>query len=86
VSAEFPKKVTTNPFKGKMAVLIIFFLRHGSQSLGVSKLVPVVAKLLSDPVSSVRDSAFNTLVEIYRFVGERLRHDLIKKQLIPATK
>ncbi|CAB3383709.1 Hypothetical predicted protein [Cloeon dipterum] len=59
---------------------------HGSNSLSVSKLVPAVAKLLSDPVASVRDTAFVTMVEIYRHVGERLRQDLVKKQLIPATK
>ncbi|XP_059478999.1 CLIP-associating protein 1-A isoform X3 [Neocloeon triangulifer] len=59
---------------------------HGSNALSLSKLVPTVAKLLSDPVATVRDMAFSTLVEIYRHVGERLRVDLVKKQLIPATK
>lgn len=86
MSAEYLKKVMNTPIRGVKTVLIIFLRRHGSQSLGVSKMVPLVAKLLSDPVASVRDAAFSTLVEVYRFVGERLRQDLIKKQLIPATK
>ncbi|KAF4513926.1 UNVERIFIED_CONTAM: hypothetical protein B566_EDAN017943 [Ephemera danica] len=39
---------------------------HGAQSLSVSRLVPSVAKLMSDPIATVRDTAFNTLTEIYR--------------------
>ncbi|KAJ9591275.1 hypothetical protein L9F63_002178, partial [Diploptera punctata] len=59
---------------------------HGAQSLSVSRLVPCLVKLLSDPMSSVRDTAFSTLVEVYRHVGDRLRIDLQKKQGVPASK
>jgi CLIP-associating protein 1/2 len=43
-------------------------------------------KLLGDPMSAVRDTAFNTLVEMYRHVGDRLRIDLQKKHNVPASK
>lgn len=59
---------------------------HGAQSLSLSRLVPSVVKLLGDPMSAVRDTAFNTLVEVYRHVGERLRVDLQKKHNVPASK
>ncbi|GLH10300.1 Protein mini spindles, partial [Gryllus bimaculatus] len=59
---------------------------HGAASLSVSRLVPHIVKLLSDPMASVRDTAFNTLVEVYRHVGERLRHDLLKKHTVPPAK
>ncbi|KAJ4439828.1 hypothetical protein ANN_07956, partial [Periplaneta americana] len=59
---------------------------HGAQSLSVSRLVPSIVKLLSDPMSIVRDTAFNTLVEVYRHVGDRLRIDLQKKHNVPASK
>ncbi|XP_067003312.1 CLIP-associating protein 1-B [Anabrus simplex] len=59
---------------------------HGAQSLSVSRLVPSIVKLLSDPMASVRDTAFNTLVEVYRHVGERLRNDLQKKHNVPPSK
>ena len=60
--------------------------RHGAQSLSLSRLVPSVVKLLGDPMSAVRDTAFNTLVEVYRHVGDRLRVDLQKKHNVPASK
>lgn len=60
--------------------------RHGVQSLLVSRLIPSIVKSLSDPMSTVRDAAFNTLVDIYRHVGERLRHDLNKKHQVPPSK
>ena len=45
---------------------------------------PIVI-LLGDPTVAVRDSAFQTLIEIYKHVGDRLRQDLRKKEL-PAQK
>lgn len=45
---------------------------------------PIVI-LLGDPTVSVRDAAFQTLIEIYKHVGDRLRIDLRKKE-IPAQK
>jgi len=59
---------------------------HGAGCLAVSKLVPAIVKLLSDPNLVVRDTAMNTLADVYRHVGERLRQDLIKKHSLPPTK
>uniref|UniRef100_A0A8B9TCD5 Cytoplasmic linker associated protein 1 n=1 Tax=Anas platyrhynchos TaxID=8839 RepID=A0A8B9TCD5_ANAPL len=50
-------------------------------SLTLSKIVPHICNLLGDPNSQVRDAAINSLVEIYRHVGERVRADLSKKGL-----
>ncbi|XP_076310026.1 CLIP-associating protein 1-B-like isoform X5 [Tachypleus tridentatus] len=61
-------------------------VRHGSHSLTLSKLMPSVVKLLSDPHSQVRETANNTIVEIYKHVGEKVRHDLTKKHNIPTAK
>lgn len=52
----------------------------------MSRLIPCVVKLLGDPMATVRDTAFNTLVEVYRHVGDRLRVDLQKKHSVPASK
>uniref|UniRef100_A0A8C4Y6B2 Cytoplasmic linker associated protein 1 n=1 Tax=Gopherus evgoodei TaxID=1825980 RepID=A0A8C4Y6B2_9SAUR len=56
----------------------------GAQSLTLSKIVPHICNLLGDPNSQVRDAAINSLVEIYRHVGERVRADLSKKGLPQA--
>ncbi|KAJ8035590.1 CLIP-associating protein 1 [Holothuria leucospilota] len=58
---------------------------HGAASLTLSKVVPSICKLLGDPNSQVRDTAINTLVEIYRHVGEKVRIDLGKKG-IPSSR
>ena len=52
----------------------------------VSRLIPHIVKLLSDPTGPVRDCAFNTLVEAYKHYGERLRQDLSKKYNVPPGK
>ncbi|KAM4626461.1 CLIP-associating protein 1 isoform 1-T1 [Discoglossus pictus] len=54
---------------------------YGANSLTLSKIVPHICNLLGDPNSQVRDAAINSLVEIYRHVGERVRADLSKKGL-----
>ncbi|XP_069183085.1 CLIP-associating protein 1-B isoform X33 [Procambarus clarkii] len=59
---------------------------HGASSVTVSRLIPHIVKLLSDPTAMVRDCAFNTLVECYKHYGERLRADLTKKHNIPPAK
>lgn len=59
---------------------------HGASAVTVSRLIPHVVKLLSDPTAPVRDCAFNTLVECYKHYGERLRMDLTKKHNIPSGK
>lgn len=62
------------------------FFSHGASSVTVSRLVPHIVKLLSDPTALVRDCAFNTLVECYKHYGERLRADLAKKHNVPPSK
>ncbi|XP_078662441.1 CLIP-associating protein 1-B-like isoform X39 [Branchiostoma floridae x Branchiostoma belcheri] len=57
----------------------------GAGSLTLSKIVPHICKLLGDPNSAVRDMAINSLVEIYRHVGEKVRVDLSKKG-IPSSR
>lgn len=41
--------------------------------------------MLGDPTGVVREAAFQTLIEIYKHVGDRLRNDLSKKS-VPAGK
>ena len=36
---------------------------------------------MGDPTATVRDAAFQTLIEIYKHVGDRLRVDLVKKDV-----
>ncbi|XP_038058526.1 CLIP-associating protein 1-like isoform X3 [Patiria miniata] len=57
----------------------------GAATLSLNKIVPSICKLLGDPNSQVRDTAINTLVEIYRHVGEKVRIDLGKKG-IPSSR
>lgn len=57
---------------------------YGARSLQLNKAVPSIIKLLEDQNAQVRDAAMNTLVEIYRHVGERVRCDLAKKDLPPG--
>lgn len=64
----------------------LIFCRHGAQSITISKFIPSVAKLLSDPTATVRDTAFSTVVELYKHIGERLRMDLQRKNIVPAAK
>ncbi|GFR69186.1 CLIP-associating protein 1 [Elysia marginata] len=52
--------------------------RYGARCLLLSKIVPDICKLLEDPSPQVRESSVNTLVEIYRHVGEKVRRDLRK--------
>ncbi|ERL88765.1 hypothetical protein D910_06147 [Dendroctonus ponderosae] len=60
--------------------------RHGAHSLTLSKFIPDIVRLLSDPTSSVRDTASATLVDLYRHVGEKLRMDIQKRNLVPQAK
>jgi len=59
---------------------------HGAGQLTVSKLIPAIVTSTSDPQAAVRDAAIQTLVEIYRHVGEKVRMDLQRKQSLPANK
>ncbi|KAJ8704702.1 hypothetical protein PYW07_011890 [Mythimna separata] len=59
---------------------------HGATELQLRAAVPNLAALVGDPSSAVRDAAMQLLVDVYRHVGERLRQDLKKKELLPAQK
>uniref|UniRef100_A0A8C3VF96 Cytoplasmic linker associated protein 1 n=1 Tax=Catharus ustulatus TaxID=91951 RepID=A0A8C3VF96_CATUS len=67
--------------EGICLCLIATLNASGAQSLTLSKIVPHICNLLGDPNSQVRDAAINSLVEIYRHVGERVRADLIENVL-----
>ncbi|XP_064419989.1 CLIP-associating protein 1a isoform X3 [Latimeria chalumnae] len=67
--------------EGVCLCLIATLNVHGAQGLTLSKIVPHICNLLGDPNFQVRDAAINSLVEIYRHVGERVRADLSKKGL-----
>ncbi|XP_035911784.1 CLIP-associating protein isoform X8 [Anopheles stephensi] len=58
---------------------------YGTQSLSVKTYIQPIVSLLGDPAPTVRDAAIQTLVEIYKHVGEKLRVDL-KKRDVPPTK
>ncbi|CAG4965766.1 unnamed protein product [Colias eurytheme] len=59
---------------------------HGAAELQLRAAVPALAALVADPNGAVRDAAQLLLVDVYRHVGERLRQDLKKKELVPAQK
>lgn len=59
---------------------------HGATELQLRSSVPNLAALLSDPNASVRDVAMQLLINVYTHVGERLRLDLKRKELVPAAK
>jgi CLIP-associating protein 1/2 len=52
----------------------------------MSRFLPWIVALLSDPTAPVRDAASNTLVEVYRHIGERVRVDLQRKFNLPPAK
>ncbi|CAH1728220.1 unnamed protein product [Chironomus riparius] len=57
----------------------------GTQAVAVKSFITPIVILLGDPTATVRDAAFQTLVEIYKHVGDRLRIDLQKKD-VPQQK
>ncbi|XP_052805188.1 CLIP-associating protein 1-like isoform X10 [Mya arenaria] len=57
--------------------------RYGARCLQLSKIVSSICKLLEDQTPQVREAAINTLAEIYRHVGEKVRADLAKKGIAP---
>ncbi|XP_070332456.1 CLIP-associating protein 1 isoform X25 [Odocoileus virginianus] len=67
--------------EGTCLCLMATLNSSGAHTLTLSKIVPHICNLLGDPNSQVRDAAINSLVEIYRHVGERVRADLSKKGL-----
>ncbi|XP_014403388.1 PREDICTED: CLIP-associating protein 1 isoform X8 [Myotis brandtii] len=67
--------------EGMCVCLVATLNASGAHTLTLNKIVPHICNLLGDPNSQVRDAAINSLVEIYRHVGERVRADLSKKGL-----
>lgn len=65
--------------------MFLCFFSFGASHITISKFVPHICKLLGDPNSQVREGAIETLVEIYRHVGEKVRIDLSKKG-IPSSR
>ncbi|KAJ8686484.1 hypothetical protein QAD02_022278 [Eretmocerus hayati] len=59
---------------------------HGADEMALSGVTPSIVKLLSDPTEKVRETAMNTLTDIYRHVGDRLRVDLQRKHNVPQAK
>ncbi|XP_055919467.1 CLIP-associating protein isoform X9 [Eupeodes corollae] len=58
---------------------------YGTSQLSLKSYIQPIVILLGDPTSTVRDAANQTLVEIYKHVGDRLRSDLRRKE-VPSTK
>lgn len=59
---------------------------YGTSQLSVRTYIQPISALLGDPTATVRDAAIQTLVEIYKHVGDRLRADLRKMDDVPASK
>lgn len=57
-----------------------------SPRLHVSSYVSTIVALLSDATPAVREAATNTMVEIYKHVGDRLRIDLRRKHDVAPAK
>ncbi len=51
----------------------------------ISKIIPHIVKLLSDTNQLIRDKSLETLLEIYKHAGDKIRNDLRKRQ-IPEAK
>ncbi|CAF1109261.1 unnamed protein product, partial [Didymodactylos carnosus] len=66
---------------GRLLLSFVF----GASSIQLNKLVPLICKLVTDSNGQVRQQAVDTLVEIYRHVGEKVRNDIAKRD-IPEAK
>ncbi|XP_034950078.1 CLIP-associating protein 1-A isoform X2 [Chelonus insularis] len=69
-----------------LILLTTILAEYGADEMVLSAVVPSIVKLLSDPNEKVRETAVNTIVNIYRHVGERFRNDLQRKHSIPQAK
>uniref|UniRef100_A0A2S2P5D2 CLIP-associating protein n=1 Tax=Schizaphis graminum TaxID=13262 RepID=A0A2S2P5D2_SCHGA len=76
----------SNVKEGAMKLLLSTVEEFGANCITISKIVPMIVKLLSDPNVQVRHKAFETLVDLYKHVGEKLRVDIQKKYTIPQGK
>lgn len=50
--------------------LHVIFFRYGTEVLSLKPFIQPIVNLLGDPSGPVRDTAINTLVEVYKHVGE----------------
>lgn len=71
---------------GSMNLLLSTIEEFGVGCVTISKFVPMIIKLLCDPNVQVRQKAFDTLVDLYKHIGEKLRIDLQQKYIIPQSK
>ncbi|XP_020709116.2 CLIP-associating protein 1-A isoform X3 [Athalia rosae] len=69
-----------------LILLTTTLTEYGADEMALSGVIPNIVKLLSDPTEKVRETALNTLADIYRHVGERLRLDLQRKHSVPQAK
>lgn len=76
----------SNVKEGSMKLLLTTIEEFGANCIVISKIVPMIVKLLSDSSVQVRQKAVETLVDLYKHVGEKLRFDLQKNYSIPQSK
>jgi len=86
ISANAFNHKNSNVKEGAMKLLLSTVEEFGANCITISKIVPMIVKLLSDPNVQVRHKAFETLVDLYKHVGEKLRVDIQKKYTIPQGK
>jgi len=86
ISANAFNHKNSNVKEGAMKLLISTVEEFGANCITISKIVPMIVKLLSDPNVQVRHKAFELLVDLYKHVGEKLRVDIQKKYTIPQGK
>ncbi|XP_056105566.1 CLIP-associating protein 2 isoform X41 [Rhinichthys klamathensis goyatoka] len=70
--------------EGLCFCLVATLNAFGAQPLSLSKFVPHLCSLTGDQNPQVREAAISSLVEVYRHVGEKVRGDLIKRDLPSA--
>ncbi|XP_035284696.1 CLIP-associating protein 2 isoform X3 [Anguilla anguilla] len=71
--------------EGLCLCLVATLNLYGAHPLTLSKIVPYLCTLTGDSNGQVRETATSTLVEVYRFVGEKVRVSL-NKQGLPAAR
>jgi len=76
----------SNVKEGSMNLLLSTIEEFGANCITISKIVPMILKLLSDPNVQVRHKAFDTLVGLYKHVGDKLCFDIQKTNVIPQSK
>ncbi|KAJ8273018.1 hypothetical protein GJAV_G00096450 [Gymnothorax javanicus] len=70
--------------EGLCLCLIATLNAYGAHSLTLSKIVPYLCTLTGDSNGQVRETATSALVEVYRFVGEKVRASVNKQGLSAA--